>query len=82
MGIVPVVGAVIEVVHRKRLLEDHRVGALRNGHEDGIDVAHVVAADDVGAVGQAAADACRWPKRSSSAAELMAPQETTTISAE
>ena len=61
MGYVPVLRAEVEVVHRQRLLEDRRVRALRDRHQHRIDVAHVVAADDVRAVGQALRMACRWP---------------------
>ena len=38
--------AEVEVVERERLLEDRRVRALRDRHEHGVDVTHVVAADD------------------------------------
>src|SRR6516165_4256358 len=48
----PLLGPEIAVVHAERLLEDGGVGALRDGHEDGIDVAHIMTPDDVGAVGE------------------------------
>ena len=56
-------------------------GTFRDGHQHRIDVAHVMAADDVGAVGEPAG--C-WSlaERSSRAAELIAPQDNTTMSAE
>ena len=48
------VDAEVEVVDAERLLEHRRVRALRHGHQHRVDVPHVVPADHVGAVGEAA----------------------------
>ena len=48
----PVCAAEIKIVHRKRFLKNGRIGTFRHRHQDGVDVAHVVASDDVRAVGQ------------------------------
>jgi len=45
--------AEIEIIHRKRLLEDGRVLAFGKRDEHGVRVAHVVPADDAGAVREA-----------------------------
>jgi hypothetical protein len=44
----------VEVVQAKRLLEDGRVRAAGDGHQDRVHVAHVVPPDHVGAVGEPA----------------------------
>jgi hypothetical protein len=48
----PIFGAKIEVVQRESLLEYRGIGILRNRHEGGAVVTHVVPADYIGAVGQ------------------------------
>ena len=52
--VVPLLRREVEVVDAERLLEDGRVRALRDREQDRVDVAHVVPADDVRAVGEAA----------------------------
>jgi len=51
-GVAPVVGAEVEVIHSECLLEHRRVWALGDGHEHRIDVAHVMTAHNVRAVGE------------------------------
>ena len=51
-GVVPVVGAEVEVIQSKRLLEHSRIGSQRNGHEGRAIMVHVVAANDTRTVGQ------------------------------
>src|SRR5262249_1094790 len=50
----PVFAAEVEIIHRKRFLKYGWIGTFRQCHQDGVDVAHVVASHNVGAVGQAA----------------------------
>ena len=78
----PILGAEVEVAHRQRLLEHRVVRLLQQRHHDAHVVPHVVAPDLVRAVGEPLADARRLAERSSSSAELSAPQATTTMSAE
>ena len=52
--ILPVIRAEVEIIHRKRLLEHRWIRAFRNRHQHRIDMPHVVTADDVGAIGEAA----------------------------
>ena len=53
-GILEVIRAEVEIVDAQRLLKNRRVGAFRNRHHDRVGVSHVVAAHDVGTVGQTA----------------------------
>src|SRR5215472_14867230 len=48
--VVPIFRSKVEVVHRQRLLIERRVRALGESQHDGVHVAHIVAAHDVGAV--------------------------------
>src|SRR6516225_2723976 len=52
--VLPFLRAEIKVIYGKRLLEDGRIGAFGNSHENGIDVPHVVPANDIGAVCESA----------------------------
>src|SRR6516162_4732131 len=52
--VLPFLRGKIKVIYGKRLLEDGRIGAFGNSHENGIDVPHVVPANDIGAVCESA----------------------------
>ena len=51
-GVLPVVGAEIEIVQGQRLLEHGGIRTLRKRHEHGVDVAHVVPPHHVRAIGE------------------------------
>ena len=53
-GILEVFRTEVEVIDAQRLLENRWVRAFRNGHHHRVGVSHVMAAHDVGTVGQSA----------------------------
>ena len=53
-GVFPVLGRKVEVVHRETFLIERGIRALGKRQKYGVHVAHVMAADDVRAVGQSA----------------------------
>ena len=79
--IIPIVRAEIVIADCERLLKHGVVRLAHQGHQDRLVMAHVVASDLVGAIGQTFG----WlslADRSNSSADDRAPQATTTISAE
>ena len=57
-GVLPLGRAEIKVIDGHRLLKHRRVGALRDRQEDGVDMAHIVTPDHIGAIGQTVGVLC------------------------